>query len=112
MFLSGALGIREDEAAYRTEKQFVDYALVDGTDRVLAIVEAKRARRDPREAQRQAADYADLIKEKQGSDPFIFLANGDQIWFWHRRLYAPREVSGLFTEDDLLRIAHLDKFGQ
>jgi len=45
-------------------------------------------------------------------DPFIFLANGGEIWFWHRRLYPPRKVSGFFNEDDLLRLAHLDRFGQ
>jgi type I restriction enzyme R subunit len=42
----------------------------------------------------------------------VFLANGDEIWFWHRNLYPPRKVSGFFTEEDLLRLAHLDKFGK
>ena len=42
----------------------------------------------------------------------MFLANGDEIWFWHRNLYPPRKVSGFFTEEDLLRLAHLDKFGK
>ena len=79
---------------------------------MLAIVEAKRSSRDPIEGERQAADYADAIAKEQGIDPFVFLANGDEIWFWHRKLYLPRKVSGFFTEDDLLRIAHLDKFGK
>jgi len=29
-----------------------------------------------------------------------------------RKLYPPRKISGFFSEDDLLRLAHLDKFGQ
>ena len=104
--------VAEPDGAYRSVAQFADYALIDATGRVLAIVEAKRSSRDPIEGERQAADYADAIAKEQGIDPFVFLANGDEIWFWHRKLYPPRKVSGFFTEDDLLRIAHLDKFGK
>jgi type I restriction enzyme R subunit len=111
MMLASTGSVRDDESRYCAGKQFVDYALLDSTGRVLAIVEAKRTGRDPTEGQRQTADYADLIREKQGQDPFIFLANGDEVWFWHRKLYPYRQVSGFFNEEDLQRIAHLDKFG-
>lgn len=97
---------------YYAAKEFADYALLDRLGRPLAIVEAKRSSRDPLEGERQAADYADAIQNKYKSDPFIFLANGNEIWFWHRNLYPPRKVSGFFNEDDLLRLAHLDKYGQ
>lgn len=96
---------------YRTKNEFADYALLDSLGRVVAVVEAKHSSRNPLEGERQAADYADSIRAKQGVDPFVFLANGDEIWFWHRKLYPPRKVSGFFTEEDLLRIAHLDRFG-
>jgi type I restriction enzyme R subunit len=92
--------------------EFADYVLLDRLDRPLAIVEAKRSSRDALSGERQAADYADRLREQHGVDPFIFLANGNEIWFWHRRLYPPRKVSGFFTEDDLLRMAHLDRYGQ
>jgi type I restriction enzyme, R subunit len=104
--------MREPEGLYRTTNEFVDYALLDRLGRLLAIVEAKRSSRDPLEGERQAADYADALRAKHGTDPFVFLANGDEIWFWHRTLYPPRKVSGFFTEEDLLRLAHLDKFGK
>ena len=104
--------VREPDDDYSDHSEFVDYALLDRLGRPLAIVEAKRASRDPLEGERQAGDYADAIREQYAVDPFIFLANGDEIWFWHRRLYPPRKVSGFFTEDDLLRLAHLDRFGQ
>jgi type I restriction enzyme R subunit len=84
--------IQEPEERYRTQNEFVDYALVDRLDRVLSIVEAKRSSRDPLEGERQAADYADALRAKHGNDPFVFLANGDEIWFWHRKLYPPRKV--------------------
>ena len=90
----------------------VDYVLLDRLGRPIAVIEAKRSSRDPLEGERQAADYADRIRAEYGIDPFIFLANGNEIWFWHRHRYPPRKVSGFLTEDDLLRLAHLDKFGQ
>ena len=90
----------------------VDCVLLDRLGRPIAIIEAKRSSRDPLEGERQAADYADRILAEYGIEPFIFLANGNEIWFWHRHRYPPRKVSGFLTEDDLLRLAHLDKFGQ
>lgn len=102
----------EGREEYRDLREFADYALLDRLGRPLAIVEAKRSSRDPLVGERQAADYADAIKAQNGIDPFVFLANGNEIWFWHRSLYPPRKVSGFFTEDDLLRLAHLDRFGQ
>jgi type I restriction enzyme R subunit len=104
--------LREPETAYRPAGEFADYALLDRLGRPLAIVEAKRSSRDALAGERQAADYADAIRAKHGADPFVFLANGDEIWFWHRNLYPPRKVSGFFTEDDLTRLAHLDKYGK
>ena len=90
----------------------MDYALLDRLGRPIAIVEAKRSSRDPLEGERQAADYADTLRGKYGVDPLVFLANGDEIWFRHRNLYPPRRVSGFFTEEELPRLALLDKFGK
>jgi type I restriction enzyme R subunit len=104
--------VRESEDVCRNANEFVDYALFDRLGRLLAIVEAKESSRDALAGERQAADYADALRAKHGIDPFVFLANGDEIWFWHRNLYPPRKVSGFFNEEDLLRIAHLDKFGK
>lgn len=104
--------VRESDRTYKSAAEFADYALLDRLGRPIAIVEAKRSSRDALAGERQAADYADAIRTEHGVDPFVFLANGDEIWFWHRNLYPPRKVSGFFTEEDLLRIAHLDKFGQ
>lgn len=104
--------VRAPNSVTASSYEFVDYALLDRIARPIAIVEAKRSTRDALEGERQASDYADAICAEHGVDPFIFLANGNEIWFWHRRLYPPRKVSGFFTEDDLLRIAHLDRFGK
>ncbi len=76
--------LKEPETRYNARNEFADYALLDRLGSVLALVEAKRSSRHPLEGERQAADYADAILAKTGVDPFIFLANGDEIWFWHR----------------------------
>lgn len=74
---------------YGSATEFADYVLFDRGGRPIAVVEAKRSNRSPIEGERQAADYADRIKATHNVDPFIFLANGNEIWFWHRRLYPP-----------------------
>lgn len=105
-------GVGAPHAQYAPRSEFADYVLLDRIGRPIAVVEAKCSSRDALAGERQAADYADAIFAKHGVKPFVFLANGDEIWFWHRELYAPRKVSGFFTEEDLLRIAHLDQFGK
>jgi len=100
----------ESRPDYGTATEFADYVLFDRVGRPIAIVEAKRASRSPIEGERQAADYADMIRAEYGVDPFIFLANGNEIWFWHRRLGPLRKVSGFFTLEDLERMAFQDQY--
>lgn len=95
----------EPAPVYQTGDEFVDYALYGRHNHPIAIVEAKRTSRDALAGQRQAADYADRIRQQTGIDPFIFLANGHETWFWDRQRYPLRQVSGFFTRDDLERLA-------
>lgn len=92
--------------------QFADYVLLGSDGKPIAIVEAKRSSRDELAGKRQAADYADLIRAEFGSDPFIFLTNGKEIQFWDRDRYAPRKISGFYTQDDLERLRHQRQFAQ
>ena len=93
-------------------EQFADYVLLGSDGKPIAVVEAKRSSRDEIAGKRQAADYADAIKAKFGSDPFIFLTNGKEIQFWDRQRYAPRKVSGFYTRDDLERMRHQRQFAE
>jgi type I restriction enzyme R subunit len=105
------LGTKEDGAPEYGEKHgFADYVLLGKDGKPLAVIEAKRTSRDSLAGKRQAADYADQIKRKFGTDPFIFLTNGQEIWFWDRDRYAPREVSGFFAREDLERLAHQKRY--
>lgn len=91
-----------------------DYVLTDAHSQPLAIVEAKHARRDPRDATRQASDYGDELREafKLPFHPYLFLANGRETYFWHRPHYAPRPVAGFYTQADLERLRFLDTHRQ
>lgn len=89
---------------------FSDYLLLDRAEDPLAIVEVKRTSRDSIEGKQQAEDYADGINKITGIEPFIFLTNGYEIWYWNRQRYAPVMVHGFFTRDDLERIRHQNEF--
>lgn len=104
-----ALHVKEPDPPYGSD-QYADYVLLSSNNEPLAIVEAKKSSRDALAGKRQAADYADLIVERFGFDPFIFLTNGNEIQFWDRVNYPPRIISGFYTRDDLERLLHQRKF--
>jgi hypothetical protein len=92
--------ISSDSPATDESNEFADYVLFDRRRQPIAVVEAKRSSRSPLEGERQSADFADRVQRQTGIEPFIFLANGSEIWFWNRQLNPPRCVSGFFTIDD------------
>lgn len=76
-----------------------DYLLCDRNGRGLAVIEAKRSSINAADAKDQARHYAE-----QADVPFIFLANGNEIWFWDWRLEAhPHPVKTFFAQEDLER---------
>lgn len=78
-----------------------DYLLCDRNGRGLAVVEAKRQSTHVATAAEQAKRYAELADV-----PFIFLANGREVWFrdWRREAH-PRLVSTFYSQADLERRA-------
>jgi type I restriction enzyme R subunit len=79
----------------------VDYVLWGDDGKPVAVVEAKRTSRDPRVGMHQAKCYADCIEKEFGQRPVIFYTNGFQSWMWDDLNYAPREVFGFYTKDEL-----------
>ena len=53
-----------------------DYSLYDQTGNVLAVVEAKKCSRNPREADEQLRHYVTEIAKRQAFAPFGFMSNG------------------------------------
>jgi type I restriction enzyme, R subunit len=85
----------------RMGEGFVDYVLRGDDGKPLALIEAKRTKRDPREGQRQAELYANCLEQQFGQRPIIFYSNGYEHWMWDDRRYPPRPVQGFLKKDEL-----------
>lgn len=79
-----------------------DYLLLSRSGRPLAIIEAKRTAIEPYTAKQQALPYA----KKIGS-PFIFLTNGELIYFWDYGNDDARIVNSFFSRRDLERLVEM-----
>lgn len=82
-------------------KGFVDYVLWGANGLPLAIVEAKRTRKDAREGQQQAKLYADCLEKRFKQRPVIFYSNGYEHWIWDDAGYPPRQIGGFYKRDEL-----------
>ncbi|WDF73039.1 DEAD/DEAH box helicase family protein [Novosphingobium sp. KACC 22771] len=76
-----------------------DYALFDRQGRALAVLEAKSTSVNLSAGEAQGLRYADQLDV-----PFIFLSNGEEIWFRDKGQDAHfRQVQTVFSQDDLAR---------
>ena len=80
---------------------FVDYVLWGDDGLPLAVVEAKRTRRDARAGQQQAKLYADCLAQRFGQRPVIYFTNGYEHGLWDDAMYPPRAVQGFHKKDEL-----------
>lgn len=80
---------------------FVDYVLWGDNGLPLAVVEAKRASKDPKIGQQQAKLYADCLEVKFNQRPIIFYSNGYENYMWDDLNYPPRQVQGFYKKDEL-----------
>ncbi len=88
---------------------FTDYCLYRQDGDVLAIIEAKRTSKDARVGKEQALEYAAEIQTRQSFRPFIFLANGEDVFFWDSENSSERHVAGFFSRQNLERLLHLKR---
>jgi len=99
--------VKESPAAYagespaQTSTGRADYVLNNSDGHPLAVIEAKRSAFDPYRAKAQALPYA-----KEIGAPFIFLTNGEVIYFWDYRNDDARPVHSFFSQRDLERLVH------
>ncbi|MDD3304075.1 MAG: DEAD/DEAH box helicase family protein [Clostridia bacterium] len=80
---------------------FADYVLFGENGLPLAVVEAKKTSVDARVGQNQAKLYADCIETEYHQRPVIYYTNGYEIYMWDDKGYAPRRVSGFYTQEEL-----------
>ena len=83
---------------------YVDYVLFGKDGLPLAVVEAKRTSKDPNIGRKQAVLYADCLERKFGRRPMMFTTNGFETYFWDDQSGPQREVSGIFSKDDLQKL--------
>lgn len=84
-----------------------DYCLYKPNGEILAVVEAKKTRRDAREGKEQVLQYITKIAIKQSFLPFVFMTNGEDVFFWDSGTHPERQVAGFFTRENLERLLHL-----
>ena len=76
-----------------------DYVLCDRQGRALAVLEAKSTSVSLSAGEAQGRRYADRL-----GVPFIFLSNGEEIWFCDKGQDAHfRRIETVFSQDDLAR---------
>lgn len=76
-----------------------DYVLKDSRGRAVAVIEAKRFSVDPSSAKQQALAYAESINAD-----FIFLSNGEEIYFWDYKYRPEQKVATFYSQRDLEKI--------
>lgn len=79
-----------------------DYVLYDQEGRPLAVVEAKKTAIHPYQAKQQALPYARAL-----GAPFVFLTNGELLYFWDYENDDARIVNGFYSRQDLERLLYL-----
>lgn len=92
------------EPGNNTGTGYVDYLLLGKDGRPLAILEAKRTSKSAQKGKQQARLYADCLQAEFGYRPLIFLSNGFDTFFIDDESGPERQVSGVFSRDDLQRI--------
>ena len=93
--------VRERRVTPYTGHQFVDYALLM-RGRPVAVLEAKKTSRDAEVGQEQALQYAQNLQRINGGRlPLVMYSNGYKNFFWDSEHYAPHEVTGFPSPEDL-----------
>jgi len=79
-----------------------DYVLLGQNGRPLAVIEAKRKATEPYTAKQQVLPYA-----KRLDASFIFLTNGEFIYFWDYRNDDARIINSFYSRRDLERLVEM-----
>ena len=90
-----------------SEVGYADYVLYGDDGRPLAVLEAKRTCADVAKGRQQAKLYADLLEEKYGRRPIIFLSNGFDTRIWDDKHYPERRVASVYSKRDLEKLFNL-----
>ena len=90
----------------KSEVGYADYVLYDDSHRPLAVIEAKRTCVDPAKGRQQAKLYADILEQKYGRRPVIFLTNGFDTRI-DDGIYPERRIAAFYSKRDLEKLFNL-----
>ena len=90
----------------KSELGYADYVLLNDSGKILAVIEAKRTCVDVSKGRQQAKLYADLIEQKQGFRPVVFLTNGFETRIVDGQ-YPERRVAAIYSKRDLEKLFNL-----
>lgn len=91
----------------KSEVGYADYVLFGDDGKPLAVIEAKRTCVDVAKGRQQAKLYADLLEQKYGRRPIIFLSNGFDTRIWNDKYYPERKVASIYSKRDLEKLFNL-----
>ena len=91
----------------KSEEGYADYVLFGDDGKPLAVLEAKRTCVDVAKGRQQAKLYADLLEQKYGRRPIIFLSNGFDTRIWNDKYYPERKVASIYSKRDLEKLFNL-----
>ena len=92
-------------------KGYADYVLYDDAHLPLAVIEAKKTCKDVAVGRQQAKLYADILENKYGRRPVVFLSNGFETRIIDNQ-YPERQVSSIYSKRDLEKLFNLQKVRQ
>lgn len=91
----------------KSEVGYADYVLYGDDGKPLAVLEAKRTCVDVSKGRQQAKLYADLLEQKYGRRPVIFLSSGFDTRIWDDKYYPERRVASVYSKRDLEKLFNL-----
>lgn len=92
----------------KSEVGYADYVLLGDDGQILAVIEAKKTCVDVSKGRQQAKLYADLIEQKQGRRPVVFLTNGFEVRICDDQ-YPERKIAAIYSKRDLEKLFNLRK---
>lgn len=85
---------------------YADYVLYGNDGRALAVIEAKKTCVDVSKGRQQAKLYADILENKYGRRPVIFLTNGFETRIDDGQ-YPERKVAAIYSKRDIEKLFNL-----
>ena len=90
----------------KSEVGYADYVLYDDAHKPLAVIEAKRTCVDVSKGRQQAELYAEILAQKYGRKPAIFLTNGFETHIIDGQ-YPERKCATIYSKRDLTKMFNL-----